>query len=238
MTVREQLSSMLQDLVLYVQPIYNVSTPNQIFVNDYEVLMRSKSQQCFPFQIMQQLIATETGNQLLLNWELRELKKIVAIYPKCHLDLNFDLIQLQYPSTWQYLQKIKELSNQITIEITERGTNRNTDVNEFRQILQNIQRIGLPIALDDVDSGFNNLQVILENISYLYRIKFSLLKIQHEHPAVKAAFIKAWQVLANHKHLELVVEAVEDQQQVCNCIDYGCVLQQGFYWGRPRAISA
>lgn len=240
MTVTEQTKneSLIQDLVLYVQPVCKVKTVDDVTVSDYEILMRSKTEKRFPAETLRTLISSELGNQLLLTWKINELKKIIAVYPEYGVDVNLDTIQFKYSYTWEYLKQLKELSDNITVEITERIVNFSTSNFDFRAILKRIQAIGLKIALDDVGAGQSSIKLILDNADCFYRIKFSLLMFRNECQEVKESFVKAFKLLADCKKFEFVIEAIEDESQVQNCIDHGCVLQQGYYWRKPHAVGA
>lgn len=96
--------------------------------------------------------------------------------------------------------------------------------------------MGYQLALDDVDSGLNSLQYVMDHIDLVDVIKFSLLPFRKmDHPTM-LHFLEGWYKISQRYNLRLVVEAVEDEQFAHKLFDLGVTYQQGYFRGRGNTL--
>lgn len=225
------------DLYFVFQPIIQVLSEKSHTISSYEVLLRSRKEGRFPIDLFLDLISDEESNQILLD----EYKKMVYHFmescPDIGLSLNVHHEQLVHESTWKFLNDIQIFSNRITIEFTEFVPDSYVRNNfSTRQWMCAINKLGYRIALDDIDSGLNSLQFVMEHIDLIKVIKFSLLPFRMMDRPTILHFIEGWIKISERYNVALVVEAVEDKQLANELNNLGAVYQQGYFWGRGKVL--
>lgn len=115
----------------------------------------------------------------------------------------------------------------LELEITESMT---IDVKYAEQILQQLQRIGVKVSIDDFGSGYSSL-------NYLSNLPINKLKIDRtfflNESNSNRAVIKAIIALANNLSLEVLAEGVETEEHVRFLQEQSCYLVQGYYYYKP-----
>lgn len=118
----------------------------------------------------------------------------------------------------------------LTIEVTESGVMRNTDL--VVTTLASLKQLGITIAMDDFGTGYSSL-------GYLRQLPIDLIKIDRmfiEELATdpeEAALVAAIIAMAGSLRREVVAEGVETQEQIDMLRSQGCNLVQGFFFGAP-----
>lgn len=118
----------------------------------------------------------------------------------------------------------------LEIELTESALMDNKDV--ARDILGQLQELGLSVAIDDFGTGYSSL-------AYLKEFPIDTLKIDRSFVRDIAtdqndvAIIKAVVAMAQSLELKVVAEGVEDDQQLNFLQQLGCNAYQGFLFSRP-----
>lgn len=120
-----------------------------------------------------------------------------------------------------------ELTEQTAIEDLEKGVD----------TLKSLREIGVGIAVDDFGTGFASL-------NSLQRLPLSALKIDksfvenidqsHSDRTITRALLG----MSKDLGLKTVVEGIETQNQETALLDIGCVLAQGFLYGKPANEEA
>ncbi|MGO4994672.1 EAL domain-containing protein [Jeotgalibaca porci] len=225
------------DLYFVFQPIVQKTPGDSQIIHSYEVLLRSRKDGRFPIDLFLNLISNEESNEILLD-EYR-----IMVYDFMNGRLNVDLSlnlhqeQLFRKSTWEFLKEIQVFSNRITIEFTEFLPNSYVgNTISTRQWMCDINKLGYRIALDDVDSGLNSLQFVMEHIDLIQVIKFSLLPFRMMDRPTILHFIEGWIKISEHYKVGLVVEAVEDEELANQLSCLGANYQQGYFWGRGKVL--
>jgi diguanylate cyclase (GGDEF)-like protein/PAS domain S-box-containing protein len=123
----------------------------------------------------------------------------------------------------------------LVIELTESTIMQNTEANleKFRDL----KALGVRISIDDFGTGYSSL-------SYLHRFPIDILKIDRsfvsrltessDGPELARAVVMLGETLG----LETIAEGIEDEQQVTQLLDLGCVAGQGFLFARSCALEA
>lgn len=153
--------------------------------------------------------------------------------------VNVSARQFQQP---QFVDQVLTIVNQtginprqLMIELTESMLVDNPD--EMIIKMSALQAVGIQLSLDDFGSGYSSL-------AYLKRLPINEIKIDkafvqdiHSDPndaAIALAIIR----LAQSMELKVIAEGVETQPQRDWLEHHGCLHYQGYYFGKPMAISA
>jgi PAS domain S-box-containing protein len=106
------------------------------------------------------------------------------------------------------------------------------DTPRSRNIISDLQSIGVKISIDDFGTGYSSL-------SYLKNFTFNALKLDQSliqdvcHSANDAAIVKATVGLAHNLGLRVVAEGVEEQVQLDFLVQNECDEAQGYFFAPP-----
>lgn len=92
--VNETTWENIDRLYLLCQPIMQVESLSQQELNGYEVLLRSEKNNRFPQQEFSTMIQTESGNQQLMEWYAKELRRLCQKKPETRFSVNIHPQQL------------------------------------------------------------------------------------------------------------------------------------------------
>ncbi|MDN7145049.1 EAL domain-containing protein [Liquorilactobacillus mali] len=232
----------LKQFYLVCQPIVRIQA-NQLIesVADYEVLIRSRRNDKFPFETFRKLIESETYNDIFIKWFEKEFRYLLQKFPDYKFDINIDPQQFKYPRTWVFINNISDEHQRIAIEITETiPLNKEfTTQDEFfkKSPLAVLKKIGFKTVIDDIGTGQNSLQLVANNLEKIDRLKISLLAFRGLRNDVIFQFLEAWFNLANKYNFEFVVEGIDNKTTARKLISSGLIMQQGFFWQKPRVLE-
>jgi diguanylate cyclase (GGDEF)-like protein len=122
----------------------------------------------------------------------------------------------------------------LCLELTE--TTFMEDARSHREVLADIQGLGVELAIDDFGTGYSSL-------TYLKRLPVSVLKIDQAfvrglgRDASDTAIVKSVIDLAHALGLVVVAEGVEDADQVAHLRKLGCDQAQGYFFARPQSAE-
>ncbi len=152
--------------------------------------------------------------------------------------VNFAAAQLQRPETVEIVRRTLNETGlapgRLCVEITE--SDMMNDVEAAERVLQRLKEIGVKVAVDDFGTGFSSL-------AYLKRFPVDALKVDRafvkdlEDANNDGAFVRAIISLAEALGLDIVAEGVENQAQVDQLIQLGCIRAQGYFFGRPAPAA-
>ncbi len=190
-------------------------------------------------------IAEETGliiplGEWIINNACRELAALMT-RGNCEdfkLHINISPIQLQAnefaDGVIASLQQHGLQGYNLCIEITE-GVLVGSGTNTCRH-LKALREIGVTISLDDFGSGYSSL-------SYLHTLPFDQLKIDRQfvsgvmEDSRSESVINSVLSLSKSFGVPLVAEGIEDQETGDKLHSMGCLLAQGYHYGRPKPFS-
>ncbi len=124
---------------------------------------------------------------------------------------------------------------QIALEITEQDFVRTADASPANIFA--LADAGIRVVIDDFGTGFSNF-------GYLTRFPVHAIKIDREFVAQigfnarSETLIGALVGLAEELGIQTIGEGIETAEQSDYLAHQGCVLQQGYYWGRPSPDGA
>jgi diguanylate cyclase (GGDEF)-like protein/PAS domain S-box-containing protein len=144
--------------------------------------------------------------------------------------LRQDIVQLVEDS----LRRTSLDPSSLELELTEGSLLK--DVERTKQVLRNLKRLGVRVAIDDFGVGFSSL-------SYLKNFAVDTLKIDRSFISSllagsrDEAIVKAIISLAQSLELRVVAEGVETNPQLACLLSHSCDEAQGYLFGRPVPSS-
>ena len=226
------------ELELYYQPIVNGSTGA---VQAFEALMRW-NHPSRGFMMPSQFIpfAEEAGLMTELgNWAItRACEQAMVLPDNIHVAVNVSPNQFRSASIISHLRQALAETGldpaRLILEITESVILSSEMIAE--RVLSELQVLGVQLALDDFGTGYSSL-------SYLQRYAFNKVKIDRtfvagmlEHKA-NLAIVHAILNIGRDLGIGIVAEGVEKIEQAEALRDEGCVLMQGYLFGRPKTLN-
>ncbi|MDQ1654458.1 MAG: hypothetical protein QOI35_3658 [Cryptosporangiaceae bacterium] len=118
----------------------------------------------------------------------------------------------------------------LTLEITE-GTLL-TDINRARDVIEQLQELGIVVSIDDFGTGFSSL-------AYLHGLTVAELKLDRYFISNLATadrdveIVRSIITLAHALGLRVVAEGIEDPETLRLLTDLDCDIAQGYHIGRP-----
>jgi diguanylate cyclase (GGDEF)-like protein/PAS domain S-box-containing protein len=240
MEVEEELKSAVagNQLELYYQPIVVGATGA---IQGYEALMRWHHPSrgfLAPSQFIQ--IAEDAGLMTELgNWAIACVCQQASALPsEIKVAVNVSANQFRSASIVEVLRKslfeTKLDPKRLVLEITETVILANEMIAD--NIYLELQDLGVLVALDDFGTGYSSL-------SYLQRFKFDKVKIDRtfingmlDRPA-NMAIVRAVIGIGRDLGLNVVAEGVETKLQADALLAEGCVLMQGYLYGKPKPYT-
>jgi diguanylate cyclase (GGDEF)-like protein len=157
----------------------------------------------------------------------------------CRLAINLSPRQFADPRLVQCLRETLERTglppSQLEIELTEGALME--DAGSTQELLEDLQSLGVSLAVDDFGSGYSSL-------AYMRTFPLDLIKIDRAFIAGMlddhrcANLVRAMIAMGHNLGLEVVCEGIEQPQQLEALRSAGCDRVQGYLLGRPMPIEA
>ena len=152
------------------------------------------------------------------------------------LFFNLDASVLDKVAGSNYLiNKIKSFKinpRNIVIEISEAKVR---DIDALKRFCDTYRNLGFMVALDDVGTGFSNMDRILLVKPDIIKLDISLVKnIQNDY--YKQGVIKSLINLSNMIGALVIAEGVETQEEAIQILKLGGHMMQGYFFSSPREI--
>ena len=191
-------------------------------------------------------LAEETGLIVELGrWVLDQACREVGAWPPgpdgepLRLSVNLSTRQLRDQALVQHVSSILDTTGfppeRLVLEITESATVEG----ESRAIdqLHKLRELGLRLAVDDFGTGYSSL-------AYLARLPVDVLKIDRAFVhalgagTAEGALVEVICRLARQWNLDVVAEGIEDTGELGKLRAAGCIVGQGYLFGRPVTAAA
>ncbi|MEM9116421.1 MAG: EAL domain-containing protein [Cyanobacteria bacterium P01_F01_bin.56] len=234
-----------QELEIHYQPI--VTLANAKFVEGLEVLVRWRHPQKGLIPASDFItVAEETGLiHAIGEWVLQEAcmqlihwQQLQPEFQDLYLSINISGQQLREPSLLKTLNRMLAETHIsphcLRFEITESSLIQNTSV--AKQLLEQIQSLGIDISLDDFGTGFSPL-------SCLHQLPINTVKIDRSFVNQllssdrDSSIIKAILRLSQTLGLTTVAEGIETKAQLEALKALRCTAGQGFYFSPPMTAA-
>ena len=175
-------------------------------------------------------LMTELGG-----WVLRRACRDMAMFaPELDLCVNVSDTQLVGPglvaTVLDALVATGFRADRLVLEVCERTVV--PDLVPLARALSALRALGVRVAMDDFGAGFSSLERLARLPLDIVKIDASLIRRIAELPNDRR-IVQAIIALAHSLDLQVVSEGVETAEQAAVLGDIGCVLAQGFLFGRP-----
>jgi diguanylate cyclase (GGDEF)-like protein len=186
-------------------------------------------------------VAEETGLiSVIGGWALTEACCQAATWPSAvQVAVNISATQLRFPGLQEAISRALSASGlppwRLVLEITE--TVLLTDTSHVLRTLEEVQALGIEVAMDDFGTGYSSL-------GYLQRFHFNKLKIDQRFVQAigrdrrSEAIIRAILGVAAALGVQTTAEGVELPEQLAFLKAEGCQQVQGYLLGRPMPAAA
>ncbi len=223
------------ELELYYQPIADRTTGATV---SFEALMRWNHPRrglLLPAHFIS--IAEDAGLMTELgNWAIASACKHAAILPpNIRMAVNVSANQFRSSNILSELRRVLDETKldpkRLVLEITESVILSSELIAE--EILGELESMGVLLALDDFGTGYSSL-------SYLRRFAFKEVKIDRSFVAgmlelpANLAIIRAVLGMGRDLGIDVVAEGVETTAQADALSSEGCVLMQGYLFGKAK----
>jgi EAL domain-containing protein (putative c-di-GMP-specific phosphodiesterase class I) len=122
----------------------------------------------------------------------------------------------------------------IAIEMTELAVM--TEVDQIREVLSELQSIGIAIAIDDFGTGYSNLGLLRRlPVDYL-KIDRSFITGLGTEPG-DTQVVRMILGLAHELRIQAVAEGVENSSQAAELERLGCHIAQGYLYSHPLTFD-
>ena len=216
----------------FFQPIVKMEDQSII---GYEVLGRSKL-----FGMQSPIEMFSAASQLNLESQLSEMFRnrgieVGAQLGNTNLFVNTHPKELGTEDFYHSLYQIREFSNQeITLEIHERAV---TDAKSMKQMCSILKELGIQLAFDDFGVGEARLVELGEYrpdyLKFDMELTRSIDSASNKHLEVVRLLAK----LVTDLGIQPLAEGIENETSHKILTEMGFSLGQGFYYGRPQAVT-
>ena len=188
-------------------------------------------------------IAEDTGAIVDIGaWVLEractDLGIIAASDPTVTVSVNVSVHQLRHPGFVDVVRtalSAGELDpHRLQLEVTE-STLANPD--EVGDNLDELRRLGVRIALDDVGTGYSSLSQLATLPIDVIKLDRSLLQPQRDNSEAARRVFRSLAVLGKSLGLDVIAEGVETEEQSEFARTAGCSHEQGFLRSRPIPLA-
>ncbi|MET3682692.1 EAL domain-containing protein (putative c-di-GMP-specific phosphodiesterase class I) [Alkalibacillus flavidus] len=219
----------------HLQPIFNLQTEK---LYGYESLLRTHQNVVNPGRLFQ--FAQQAGLQSYLDQRARRLAiqtKANKIGREYYIFINFLPSSIYNPDfclkhTFEAIDEYNVSKDELVFEVVE--TEYIDDLSHLEGILNRYKQSGMRVALDDVGSGYNNLDVLSQLSTDIIKIDRYYVRNCHENDD-NQLFIDRAIDIAKQLNLTILAEGIETEEEFRHLQAKGIHLAQGFYLGKPSA---
>lgn len=228
-------------LVAYCQQIVSISRKMVIGIEGLIRGVNADSNELIKPKALFNL-ARENNFSVELDRACREniLEDFSRIYQNNHdmlLFLNLDIAALETAIGSGYLLNQVTQNNinpsNVVIELSEKNLISSSKLKKFSEAYK---QCGFMVALDDVGTGFSNMDRILLLKPDIIKIDIALVKNIHN-DFYKQGVFKSLVILANKIGALVIAEGVETEEEAIQVLRLGGHMIQGFYFSEPFKIA-
>ena len=229
-----------ENLIVHFQPVISVSRK---MVSGLEGLIRGISPTTH--QIISPVTLFEAANNVGLTLELDRVcrEKVIAAFNHIYhqntdklLFLNVDTSILDRVEGSNYLmsqiQSYQIEPRNIVIEINETKIQDNKTLQRFTDTYR---KLGFLLALDDVGTGFSNMDRILLVKPDIIKLDISLVRNIHN-DYFKQGVFKSLVNLSNNIGALVIAEGVETEEEAIEVLRLGGHMIQGYFFSKPHVF--
>lgn len=168
------------------------------------------------------------------------IRAAAKLHLKEKLFINFIPTAIYEPSlclrsTAKTLSDVQLSPNQVVFEVVE--TERVEDFGHLNIILDYYREKGYSTALDDVGSGYSNIETLLRLKPDYMKIDMGIVRNIHLDQKKQNVLLE-FIVHARNINAQILAEGIESKEEFLYLKKMGVDLCQGYYFGKPREILA
>lgn len=129
------------------------------------------------------------------------------------------------------LRKYKEYINRIEIEITEKYEVKDESIMKKRINL--LRDLGFSLSIDDLGSGFNQIEMIKKYDVDLIKVDKSMIKKFDDRNKELKYIVST----SKKKDMKLLIEGIECEKDLKKFLDLGFEIGQGYYFYKPMKLN-
>ena len=219
-------------LSVAAQPIVDAQTRE---IAGYEILGRANHPQLpnTPIELFE--LAQTLGREIDLSIALRDfgVHRIApflngqALFINAHPKETFSSIFL---SSLEALQRSLPSINNIVVEIHESAV---TDIDQLRQLADNLGKMGIRFAYDDFGAGQARMLELADIPAHFIKFDMALVGGLHKASARKQKVVRDLVQMVLAADSIPLAEGIECEEDVNLCVDIGFRLIQGYFTGEP-----
>jgi EAL domain-containing protein (putative c-di-GMP-specific phosphodiesterase class I) len=219
---------MLGTLWVAFQPIVDATTTHCI---GYEALLRS-DEPSLPHPTAVLEAAKRLGQLETVGRTMRD--RVASVFdgearPEL-LFVNLHIADLLDPHLLSPNSALSRLAPQVVLEITERAAL--DDISDVANRIASLRELGYRVAIDDLGAGYSGLTTFALIEPDFIKLDMGLIR-EIENKPMHQRIVRSVVGLCEDMGKMAVVEGVETQSEFEVLRDLGCVLFQGFLFGRP-----
>ena len=231
-----QFDRLINDGGLYphFQPIVNLEDQQAI---GYEVLGRSR---LFglqsPMEMFRAASRLDLEAQLSEAFRYRGVEIGLAFGHESNLFLNTHPKELDREEFYDSLRELRKIDEKqtVTLEIHEAAVTNLAMMNELCRVLKDLD---IKLAFDDFGVGQARLVELGEVRPDFLKFDMELTKNINHAPAKRQEVVALFAKLVNNLGIQTLAEGVETRECHETLLQMGFQLGQGFFYGRPSAVS-
>lgn len=159
-------------------------------------------------------------------FEQENAKLFINVSPKILHDEKF-----KTGFTREYIGRYGIDSKSIIFEVTEKE--RVEQEGELEQAVSHYKEQDYQIAIDDMGSGYSNLNLICSLSPHYIKLDIRLIRDIHKNPT-QYAIVKGMAECSLNSGIQLIAEGIESEKDMEVLIDLGIQYGQGYYLGCPE----
>ncbi|WP_306117367.1 MULTISPECIES: bifunctional diguanylate cyclase/phosphodiesterase [unclassified Roseitalea] len=178
--------------------------------------------------------------QQIGDFVLRQVCEDLTVLPP-HITVSANVSPAQFrrddfvPNLARLLTETETDPARLEIEITESLLIRNHVA--MRRVLDSLRELGVTLAIDDFGTGYSNLSNLSELRFHTLKIDKSFVDRLGDHDPSAGAMVSSIVGMARSLGAEVVAEGVETDAQATMLKAAGCMIMQGYLYGRPVPLS-
>lgn len=224
--------------IFYVEPAAMMKRE----IDSYELLLRDGgNQNRFPMDLFKEFVKSDETNKIYWDGIEENLLSILSQNKEDRFAINIDPQQLYFESTYKSFEKITEYKGRLLIEITETIPWSRPQEDYFapslKKYIKRFYDMEYKVAMDDISSGMNSLNMVKECSEYITRIKLSLIQLDFTDQKVVQQVIIMWGLVAQYLGVEIVIEGIDTVITNIWVSNNILGLQQGFYLSTPNQVT-
>lgn len=228
-TLQTRFEQALCRMWMAYQPVVQVASQS---VLGFEALLRSADPVLHEPELLLHA-AERLGELAVLSRAIRarSVEPFLASDRDHLLFINLYPQDLRDPELWHDGATLGGIASRIVFEFTERTSVGELD--EIRSKLADLRERGYRIAIDDAGAGYASLNCIANIEPDFVKLDMTLVRNVSKEP-VKQKLISALVTLSQEMGHSVIAEGVETSEECDALTGLGCVLQQGYFFARPR----